>query len=228
MKFDLNYSLDLFIHLVSDYLSVTLGLALLGFCFALILSILIATLRVLKLPIIHWFIDIYISFFRATPLLVQLFLIYYGLPQMFPYFAKFNAYEVTVLGLTIHFAAYMAEVIRGAILSIDINQHEAAMSIGMTQTQAMWRIILPQALKNAIPSLMNNFVDMIKSTSLGFTLGLAEIMGRAQAEAASSFKFFESFMVVAFIYWAVIVLFTRAQQLIVHYINLPKQAKRLF
>lgn len=133
-----------------------------------------------------------------------------------PIFASMDAFTAAVVGLSLHFSAYMAESIRAAILGIDKSQMEACFSIGMTRLQAMYRIILPQASRVATPSLMNYFIDMIKSTSLAFTLGVAEIMAKAQMEASSSFKFFESFLAVALIYWAVVVFFTRLQ----HYLEM--------
>ncbi|POF60610.1 ABC transporter permease, partial [Vibrio vulnificus] len=105
----------------------------------------------------------------------------------------------------------MAESIRAAIIGIDRSQMEASLSVGMTTTQAMRRIILPQATRVALPSLMNYFIDMIKSTSLAFTLGVAEIMAKAQMEASSSFRFFEAFLAVALIYWGVVLVLTRVQ-----------------
>ena len=111
--------------------------------------------------------------FRGTPLLVQLFLLYYGLPQLFPIFVGMDAFTAAIVGLTLHFAAYMAESIRASIIGIHKSQMEAALSIGMSRYQAMQRIILPQAARIATPSLMNYFIDMIKSTSLAFTLGVA-------------------------------------------------------
>ncbi len=106
----------------------------------------------------------------------------------------------------------MAESIRGAISSIDKGQFEAANSLGMTRTQTFSYIVLPQAIRVAIPSLMNNFIDMIKSTSLAFTLGVPEIMAKAQIEASSSYKYFESFLAVAIVYWVIVVTFTFFQR----------------
>ena len=97
----------------------------------------------------HWLAMLYISFFRGTPLLVQLFLLYYGLPQLFPIFVGMDAFTAAIIGLTLHFAAYMAESIRAAILGIHKSQMEAALSIGMSRLQAMQRIILPQAARIA-------------------------------------------------------------------------------
>jgi putative amino-acid transport system permease protein len=183
------------------------------------LSLTLAIVRVFRIPVIHWLAMLYISFFRGTPLLVQLFLLYYGLPQLFPIFVGMDAFTAAIVGLTLHFAAYMAESIRAAILGIHKSQMEAALSIGMSRYQAMQRIILPQAARIATPSLMNYFIDMIKSTSLAFTLGVAEIMGKAQMEASSSFKFFESFMAVALVYWVVVIIFTRLQHLLEVHLN---------
>ncbi|CZF82995.1 putative amino-acid permease protein YxeN [Grimontia celer] len=209
-SFDFNYMLELFPILVK-YLGITLEMSLIGFAIALVLSVLLALVRVFKVKVLDSIVAVYISFFRGTPLLVQLFLLYYGLPQVFPIFVGMDAFTAAVIGLSLHFSAYMAESIRGAILGIDKNQMEASLSVGMTELQAMKRIILPQAARVATPSLMNYFIDMIKSTSLAFTLGVAEIMAKAQMEASSSFKFFEAFMAVALIYWLVVIFFTRLQ-----------------
>jgi putative amino-acid transport system permease protein len=175
------------------------------------LSVILANIRVFKVPVLDQLSQLYISFFRGTPLLVQLFLLYYGLPQVFPWLVGLDAFSAAVIGLTLHFAAYMAESIRAAIIGIDRSQMEASLSVGMTTTQAMRRVILPQATRVALPSLMNYFIDMIKSTSLAFTLGVAEIMAKAQMEASSSFRFFEAFLAVALIYWGVVVILTRVQ-----------------
>jgi putative amino-acid transport system permease protein len=116
------------------------------------------------------------------------------------------------LGLTLHFAAYMAESLRGAILGVDRSQWEAAQSVGMTRGQMMRRIILPQASRIAAPTLLNYFIDMIKSTSLAFTLGVTEMMGAAQKEAAGSFLYFEAFLVVAILYWIIVETLSVAQR----------------
>ncbi|AAW84502.1 amino acid ABC transporter permease [Aliivibrio fischeri] len=210
MGFDFTYMIEL-LPILFKYLGTTMEMALWGLLFSLALALVLANLRVFKVPVFDQLSQLYISFFRGTPLLVQLFLLYYGLPQVFPIFVGLDAFSAAVIGLTLHFAAYMAESIRAAIIGIDRSQMEASLSIGMTTSQAMRRIILPQATRVALPSLMNYFIDMIKSTSLAFTLGVAEIMAKAQMEASSSFKFFEAFLAVALIYWGVVVILTRVQ-----------------
>jgi putative amino-acid transport system permease protein len=217
-SFDLQYIIEL-MPILLKYLGVTMEMALWGFLFALILSLSLALIRVFKVTFIQHLAALFISFFRGTPLLVQLFILYYGLPQFMPIFIGMDAFTAAIIGLSLHFSAYMAESIRAAILGIDKSQMEACLSIGMTRLQAMKRIILPQAARVATPSLMNYFIDMIKSTSLAFTLGVTEIMAKAQMEASSSFKFFESFLAVALIYWVIVLIFTRLQHLLERRLN---------
>lgn len=200
---DLDYMIGL-VPVILGYVPKTMAMASVAMVLALILGALLAIVRVLKLPVIDQFTAVFISFFRGTPLLVQLFLFYYGLPQLVASLAKIDGVTAAILGLTLHFAAYMAESIRAAILGVDRSQWEAAESIGMTRSQMLRRIILPQATRIAAPTLMNYYIDIIKSTSLAFTLGVTEMMGAAQKEAAGSFLYLEAFLVVAIIYWLMV------------------------
>lgn len=197
------------------YLPLTLQLAGTGMVLALILACLLAVVRVLSIPVINQLTIVFISFFRGTPLLVQLFLFYYGLPQLFSALTVIDGITATIMGLTLHFSAYMAESIRAAIIGVDRSQTEAALSIGMTNGQLMRRIVLPQATRVALPTLMNYFIDMIKATSLAFTLGVTELMGATQKEAAGSFLYFEAFIVAAIMYWIVVELLSKLQ----HYLE---------
>lgn len=217
-SFDLQYIIEL-MPILLKYLGVTMEMALWGFLFALMLALTLALVRVFKITFVQHIASLFISFFRGTPLLVQLFLLYYGLPQFMPILIGMDAFTAAIIGLSLHFSAYMAESIRAAIMGIDKSQMEACLSLGMTRLQAMRRIILPQASRVATPSLMNYFIDMVKSTSLAFTLGVSEIMAKAQMEASSSFKFFESFLAVALIYWVVVLFFTRIQHLLEKRLN---------
>jgi len=209
--FDINYTLGLF-PILLKYIDITLSLTVISTVIAFAIAVIIAIIRTFEVKILLPFCDLYVSFLRGTPLLVQLFLFYYGLPQIFPFFSALDAYWASVLGLSLHFSAYMTESIRGAISSIEDGQFEAAYSLGMSKTQTFFYVVLPQAIRVAVPSLMNNFIDLIKSTSLAFTLGVPEIMAKAQLSAASSFKYFESFLAVAIVYWAIVVSFTYLQK----------------
>lgn len=200
---DTAYMWDL-VPVIAGYVPLTLFMAIVAMVAALTLGSALAIVRVLRVPVLDRIVAVFISFFRGTPLLVQLFLFYFGLPQIVPAMTGIDGVTAAIIGLTLHFSAYMAESIRGAILGVDRSQWEAAASIGMTQDQLLRRIILPQAARTAAPTLMNYFIDMIKSTSLAFTLGVTEMMGAAQKEAAGSFLYLEAFLVVALFYWVIV------------------------
>ncbi|HCR98520.1 MULTISPECIES: amino acid ABC transporter permease [Halomonas] len=202
-----------------SYVPLTLEMATLAMLLALVLACLLAVIRVTRVPVLNGFSLLFISFFRGTPLLVQLFLFYYGLPQLVEALVSINGITAAVMGLTLHFSAYMAESIRAAIVGIDRSQTEAALSIGMTQSQLMRRIILPQATRVATPTLMNYFIDIIKATSLAFTLGVTELMGATQKEAASSFLYLEAFLLAAMIYWVIVEILSWGQRRLEIYLN---------
>ncbi len=208
---DLDYMLGL-VPVLLGYVPLTLGMALAGMAFALVLASLMAVERVIRVPVLDWFVVLFISFFRGTPLLVQLFLFYYGLPQVISFLTQINGVTAAIMGLTLHFSAYMAESIRAAITGVDRSQWEASQAVGMTQAQMMTRIVLPQAARIAAPTLVNYFIDMIKGTSLAFTLGVTEMMGATQKEAAGSFLYFEAFLVVALMYWIIVETLSLAQR----------------
>lgn len=215
---DFDYMLGL-VPVLLSYLPLTLAMATAGMLLALVLACLLAVVRVLKIRVLNGFTLLFISFFRGTPLLVQLFLFYYGLPQVLSILTTINGITATIMGLTLHFSAYMAESIRAAIIGVDRSQTEAALSIGMTNSQLIRRIVLPQAARIAAPTLMNYFIDMIKATSLAFTLGVTELMGATQKEAAGSFKYFEAFVTVAVIYWVIVELLAWLQRQLEHRLN---------
>ena len=201
------------------YVPLTLFMAFVGMVCALVLASVLAVERVFRVPVLDVFVRLFISFFRGTPLLVQLFLFYYGLPQVLSFLGKIDGVTATIMGLTLHFSAYMAQTIRAAILGVDRSQWEAAQAVGMTQGQMMRQIILPQASRVAAPTLVNYFIDMIKGTSLAFTLGVTELMGATQKEAAGSFLYFEAFLVVAAIYWIMVETLAFAQRHLEVYLN---------
>ncbi|MDO5530195.1 MAG: amino acid ABC transporter permease [Paracoccus sp. (in: a-proteobacteria)] len=215
---DLDYMLGL-VPVILRYVPLTLTMATIAMVLGLILASLLAVERVFRVPVLDWFVMLFISFFRGTPLLVQLFLFYYGLPQILSFLTRLDGVTAAVMGLTLHFAAYMAETIRASIIGIDRSQWEAAQSIGMKQGQMMRRIIMPQAARVAAPTLVNYYIDMIKATSLAFTLGVTEMMGAAQKEAAGSFLYFETFLVAAIIYWIIVEALSQGQKRLEIYLN---------
>ncbi|RFC65936.1 amino acid ABC transporter permease [Fulvimarina endophytica] len=215
---DYEYMLGL-VPILLGYVPLTLMMAGIAMACALVLSSLLAIERVIKVPVLDRFVVLFISFFRGTPLLVQLFLFYYGLPQVFAFLTQIDGVTAAIMGLTLHFSAYMSESIRAAIVGIDRSQWEASEAIGMTRLQMMRRIILPQATRVAAPTLVNYLIDMIKSTSLAFTLGVTEMMGATQKEAAGSFLYFEAFLVVAVLYWIIVEVLSFFQKRLETYLN---------
>jgi len=165
--FDISFMFNLF-PLLLKYLHVTLSIAILSMIIGLLLSLIVELLRLYKVKVLYPLSKVYVSFFRGTPLLVQLFLLYYGIPQIFPAFRSLTAYNAAVIGLSLNGSAYMAEIIRAAVNSVDKGQLEACLSVGMTKWQGMIGIVFPQAVRVALPSLGNTFVDLIKGSSLAF------------------------------------------------------------
>ncbi len=199
---------------VGQGLKTTLFLSIISMIIGLIIGILIAMIRVFNIPVLRQLAEVHVSFFRGTPLLVQLFLLYFGLPQIFPAMKAMTAFTAAYMGLALNASAYIAEVLRAAINAIDNGQMEACLSMGMTKAQGMIRVVLPQAFRIAVPSLGNIFVDNVKGSSLAFTLGVTEILARAQMSAAASYRFFESYIVVAIVYWILISIFNYLQKLV--------------
>ncbi|MFF2885907.1 amino acid ABC transporter permease [Paenibacillus sp. NPDC057967] len=220
MNFDLSYLIKSLPQLLS-YLPITMMLSVLSMIFSVMLGIIIESMIRSRLKVVHGAANAYILFFRSTPLLVQLFLLYYGLPQIFPALSAMNAFQATVIGISLNNGAYLAEIFRAAIDSVDRGQSEAAQSVGMTRLQTFRRIVFPQAYRIALPSLGNTFLVIIKETSLGFTLGLTEMMGQAKLMAADTLKVMEAFLSVSLLYLIVALCFGKLQGLIEKKVSKP-------
>lgn len=184
-----------------ESLGFTLQMALTSYAFAVIGGVIIALIRFYKVKVLNTFFSIYISFFRGTPLVAQLFLLYFGVSRNIPFMHQMTGYQAMIIGVSFNTAAYMAEGIRGALESVDRGQLEAAQSIGMTKLQTSIRILVPQASRIAIPTLSNNLIDVIKGTALAITIGVTDMMYVSQQAAAASFKFMECYIAVMLIYW---------------------------
>lgn len=202
MNFELDHFIKVFL-VIGRALPITISIAVFAMAFGLISGTLITFLRKSPFKLVNSLFDTYVSFFRGTPLMVQLFLFFFGLPQILPFFAILDAYNASIVVMSINASAYISEIIRSALNSVDNGQFEAAVSMGMTKSQTMTRIILPQALRIAIPPLGNTFINLIQGTSLTFMLGLQDIMAVAKMSAASTYRFFETYMAVGIIYWII-------------------------
>lgn len=210
--FDIKFFLNLF-PVMMEYIVVTFKMSLISLCLALLLGTIIAFIVHAKIKFLDKFIALWISLFRGTPLVAQLFFLSFGLPQIVPILKKASGLTIAIIGLSLNASAYMAEALRGAILSVDKGQMEACLSIGMTNFQAMVRVVLPQAIRVAIPALSNNFIDIIKGSAMAFAIGVTELMGAAQMEGASNYKFLETFTAVMLVYWCIISAFGYLQKI---------------
>ena len=200
--FDFEFVANL-IPIMIKYLGVTFKMSLLALVLGIVVAMVIALVVDAEIPVLKRLSKIYISFFRGTPLVAQLFFIYFGLIKIIPSLKELSAFNAAVIVLGLNSSAYFAESLRGAISSVDKGQAEACYAFGMTYTQAMMRIILPQAIRVAIPAMTNTFADIIKGSSLAFTIGVTEIMATAQSEAAATYKYLEAFTCVVIIYWLI-------------------------
>ncbi|MBT9430464.1 MULTISPECIES: amino acid ABC transporter permease [Symbiopectobacterium] len=210
MNIDFAYLLKVFPQVLL-YLPTTLLLAVVSMIFAMILGLVLALLRESKITVLVKVIEFYISLFRGIPSLVQLLIIYFGLPQLFPALSDLTAMSAAIIGFSLKTSAYMAEIFRAALASVDWGQTEAGLSIGMNRSQIYRRIALPQAMLNALPATGNTFILLIKDTSVAFALGVSELFAEGKMIAAESLRFFETFLVVGLIYWLAIIVYSRLQ-----------------
>ena len=176
----------------------TVLLSLGGMFFGLVLGFALALMRLSQLRLLRWSARAYVSFIRGTPLLVQLFMIYYGLPQLG---IQLDPIPSALIGFSLNMAAYLSEILRGAIAAIDRGQWEAAASIGMTGSQTLRRVILPQAARTALPPMGNSFISLVKDTSLAATIQVPELFRQAQLITARTFEIFTLYLAAALIYW---------------------------
>lgn len=203
MNFDFEFMARL-IPIMLKYSTVTIRLSFLAILLGFTISFFIAIIIYARVPVLNKVFKIYISFFRGTPLMAQLFCFYFGIIPLFPNLvSRMTSFQAALVILSLASSAYMAESLRAAIFSIHRGQMEAAQSIGMTYMQAMFRIILPQAIKVAIPTLFSSFINIVKDTSLVFAIGVKEMMAAAQLEGASGYRYLEAYVSVLFVYWGI-------------------------
>jgi polar amino acid transport system permease protein len=170
-----------------------------------IIGILLALGRVYGNIIIRWICTGYIEIIRGTPLLVQLFIIYFGLPS---FGISLTPIEAALIGLAINSGAYQAEYLRGSIQSIESGQMIAARSIGMGKLQSIQNIILPQALRVSIPAWSNELIYLLKYTSIAYIIQVEELTAEGKFIASTTFRYIEIFTIIAIIYLVLTVLFT--------------------
>ncbi|MEE8728796.1 MAG: cystine ABC transporter permease [Rahnella inusitata] len=176
----------------------TLQLSIGGMIFGLLLGFMLALMRLSRFWPLSWLSRFYVSVFRGTPLIAQLFMIYYGLPQ---FGIELDPIPAAMIGLSLNTAAYTSETLRAAISSIEKGQWEAASSIGMNHWQTLRRVILPQAARTALPPLGNSFIGLVKDTSLAATIQVPELFRQAQLVTSRTLEVFTMYLAASIIYW---------------------------
>ena len=192
----------------------TLYIALLAMVLGIALGIVLAVMRVSRNPIASAFAGLYVWFWRGTPVVLQLLLMYFGLRQLIEddmFRDNWTRWRAAVITFGLNEAAYMAEIVRAGIQSVEAGQMDAAKSLGMTNLQAMRRVILPQALRVVVPPTGNELIAMLKNTSVAFAIGVVELMNAAKIQAAQSFKVMEMYTVAAFWYLVLVSIFSLLQ-----------------
>lgn len=186
----------------------TLLISMVGTILGSIIGLLVGVIRTIPIPekgskrglikVINVILSIYIEFFRGTPMIVQAMVIYYGSAQAFG--IDMNRLSAAIFIVSINTGAYMSEIIRGGIVSIDKGQFEAAHAIGMNHVQTMFNVVLPQVIRNVLPATGNEFVINIKDTSVLNVIGVTELYFQTKSVAGNNFRYFESFFVSCIIY----------------------------
>ena len=192
-----------------DGLWIVLEATILGFSLAIVLGLFIAIGRISKIKVLKGILVVFLEFIRGTPLLVQLVYMYYVVPLLLSaivqtwspgYQVRISSLVAGTIGLGVNYGCYISEVIRSSIVSIDGGQTEASLALGLTKRQALFKIIIPQALRNSIPVFGNYLVMMLKDTSLLAYVSVSELLLRTQSYASQSFLTIESYTILAGFY----------------------------
>jgi len=193
--------------LLSEGIKLTIGISLLSIVIGLVLGLIACLMGMSKIKILKFLSGAYVWIIRGTPMLVQAFIVFFGVPQVVQLFIsgfKFTPFIAGVITLSLNAGAYLSEIFRGGIQAVDKGQMEAARSLGLSKGRAMIKVVLPQAFKISIPSLVNQFIITIKDTSILSVIGLAEVVNKAKTYVGSTYRFFETYVYVAVLYLIVI------------------------
>ena len=203
MRFDFNFFLQCFPALIAK-IPFTLYLGIISFVASMALAIVILIIRNSKISVFRWFAELFVSFFRSTPYITQLFIFYYGLPQLIPSLVNLSAETSFVISVALNSSAFIVEILRGGLLSVDKGQREAALSIGLNKFQVMTQVVIPQAFVSILPALGNTFVGAVKNTAIAFTIGVVEILSESKILAARGFNYMEAYIAAGIVYWILI------------------------
>ena len=222
-------------HLVKK-IPITLELAGLAFLVSIIIGLVLAIIRYKKVKILSPIASAFLSLMRGTPMLIQLYVAYYGIPAILRIFNSWGAdidvniipkmvYAFVALGL--YQAAFTSEIFRAALESVDKGEIEAATAMGMTYPQILRRIIVPEALENALPGICNSVIGLVKGTSLASNCGIIEITYQNSILAGRDYRYLEGYVALAIIYWVITVILEKIFKLIEKRFRIPEQPKAI-
>jgi len=199
-------------------LATTLQVTCLSLVLALVIGVFACLFGISKMKPLQWIAKIYIWLIRGTPMLVQAFYIFFALPVLLKMIlgtdVRIDVFTASLITLTLNAGAYMSEIFRGAIESVNKGQMEAARSLGLPYGVAMRKIILPQAIRIVIPSVLNQFIITLKDTTILSVIGCGELMRQGQLIVARNYQSFQTYAIVAVMYYVVVIVLTKAFQLV--------------
>ena len=187
---------------------VTLKIVLIAGVLGFIIGIVLSFFKIGRMNLLRWLADAYTSIFRGTPLVLQLMIIYYASPQLFG--VQVEPYTAAILSFALNSAASISEIIRAGIQAVDKGQQEAAMALGVPYNKMMKDVILPQAMKNILPALMNEFITLTKESAIVTVIGVTDIMRRAYIVGSDKFTFLEPLLFAGLIYYCMVLVLTMA------------------
>lgn len=209
---------------------ITLELAFVAMVISLVLGLLLAVIRIKKIPVLEQLAKVFLSLIRGTPMIIQLYVAYYGVPMIINALGFGNEVVRQIpkiiyafLALGIYQSAYTSETIRAAFMSVSKGEIEAAQAMGMTYPQILFKVIIPEALEIAVPGLVNSLIGLIKGTSLAFACGIVEITAQAQIISGRSYRYLEGYVALAIIYWIITIIIEQLLKILEKKISIPDQ-----
>ena len=220
---------------ITHFIPVTLELTFFSMIIGLVLGFIIAVVRMKKIPVIQQITTVFISIIRGTPIIVQLYVIYFGIPIGIQYYNYYHGTEINtkgmaavlyaIIALGINTSALCAVTIQSALEAVNKGEIEAARTLGMTGAQVIKRIIVPEAIELALPSLGNTLIGLIKGTSLAFTCAVIEMTAQSKIIGARSFRNFEAYVAVGLLYWLITICLEQIIALIIRLVQVPESPK---
>lgn len=231
--FDLSVVYNDLIQIIK-FLPVTLELTVIAMIGGLIIGFALAIIRMKRIPVLQQIVTVFISIIRGTPILVQLYVTYFGIPILLKYINYYQHTDINISGipsilfafvaLALNNAAYNAVTIQAALEAVNKGEIEAAAALGMTGWQRMVRIIIPEAIELALPSLGNTLIGLVKGTSLAFSCAVVEMTAEAKILGGRDYRYFEAYVALAIVYWLVVVIMEQIINRIIKSVQVPDVA----